>query len=211
MLHELRVYTLKPGTAAAAAETAATLGKDIRGDRYGKLEGYFTTDVGPLNRAVHFWSHDSYEARTKNRAGLGQNERWVKEYVPLIREKMLHQDVRILNPIIAPRAPEGTDNLYELRFYKLKPTMVKSWLDLFQSKLAVREKYSKIVALWHTEANETNEVVHLWAHKNFEARTAARIGSSADKEWQEYVKASRPMIDYQDSWLMMAAPHSPLR
>ena len=27
MLHELRVYTLKPGTAAAAADTAATLGK----------------------------------------------------------------------------------------------------------------------------------------------------------------------------------------
>lgn len=211
MLHELRVYTLKPGTAAAAADTAATLGKDIRGDNYGKLEGYFSTDVGPLNRAVHFWSHASYEQRTKNRAGLMQNERWVKEYVPQIREKMIHQDVRLLNPIIAPRKPAGTGNLYELRFYKLKPTMVKTWLDLFQRYLPARERYSKIVALWHTEANETNEVVHLWSYPTFQARLDARAGSTKDKEWQEYIGQTRAMIDFQDSWLVTPSTHSPLQ
>ena len=41
MIHELRTYTCRPGTVAEVAKTAGTLGRDIRGDNYGKLEGYW--------------------------------------------------------------------------------------------------------------------------------------------------------------------------
>jgi len=211
MLHELRIYTLKAGTAAAAAHNAATLGKEIRGDNYGKLEGYFTTDVGPLNRVVHFWSHPSYDARLKTRADLAKNPRWTSEYVPAIREKLLAQEVRLLNPVVGPVKPDNPGNFYELRFYQLKPGAAKSWLDLFQSKLPTREKYSKIVGLWHTESGQPNEVVHLWSYPDLKTRAHVRAQTSQDADWQEYLSKSRPMIEAQESWFLIPAAHSPLQ
>ena len=57
MIHELRIYTLKVGTGATVAKNAAEVGRAIRGDNYGKLEGYWITEIGPLNpyerRIVH--------------------------------------------------------------------------------------------------------------------------------------------------------------
>ena len=211
MIHELRIYTVKSGTVGEVAKNAGEVGRAIRGDDYGKLEGYWMTEIGPLNQVCHLWSYKDLNERARLRGELAKNERWNKEYVPLIRPHLVRQDIRLLNPIVGVNKPASAGNVYEMRYYRLRPGAVKEWVGNFTAALPVREKYSKIVALWHTEASETNEVVHLWAHKNFEARTAARIGSSADPEWQEYVKASRPLIDYQDSWLMAAAPHSPLR
>ena len=48
MIYELRTYTLKPGMQPTVAKNAGTVGRDIRGDDYGKLEGYWMTEIGPL-------------------------------------------------------------------------------------------------------------------------------------------------------------------
>ena len=54
MIHELRIYTLKSGCLATVAKNAGEVGRAIRGDKYGKLMGYWMTEVGPLNQVVHF-------------------------------------------------------------------------------------------------------------------------------------------------------------
>jgi hypothetical protein len=69
MIHELRRYTIKPGKLAEYVEKSGSIGRPIRGDRYGKLLGYWSTELGPLNQVVHLWEFADLAARTTARAG----------------------------------------------------------------------------------------------------------------------------------------------
>src|SRR3989440_3179294 len=121
MLYELRTYTVKPGTLGDMVKAASTISRDIRGDNFGKLEGYWMTEIGPLNQVLHMWSYASFEERARLRAELAKNPRWSSEYVPLIRPLLIRQDVRLMNAVRAPVAPASTGNIYELRNYRGKP------------------------------------------------------------------------------------------
>ena len=79
MIHELRTYTLHPGKLGQYIDHVANLAVPIRGDRFGKLLGYWSTELGTLNQVVHLWEHADFAARTAARAALAKNERWVKE------------------------------------------------------------------------------------------------------------------------------------
>jgi hypothetical protein len=67
MIYELRTYTVKPGTLGDMVKAASTVSRDIRGDNFGKLEGYWMTEIGPLNQVLHMWSYDSFEERALDR------------------------------------------------------------------------------------------------------------------------------------------------
>ena len=121
MIYELRTYTLKQGSVPEVAKTAGTVGRDIRKDDYGKLEGYWVTEIGPLNQVMHLWSYKDLNERARLRAELGKNPRWNSEYVPLIRPNLVRQDIRLLNAVRAPVAPAKTPNVYELRCYRARP------------------------------------------------------------------------------------------
>src|SRR2546425_9411976 len=121
MIYELRTYTVKQGTVQEVAKTASTVGRTIRGDDYGKLEGYWITEIGPLNQVMHLWSYADLNERHRLRGELAKNERWAKEYIPLIRPNLVRQDIRLLNAVKAPVAPASTGNLYEFRNYRAKP------------------------------------------------------------------------------------------
>jgi hypothetical protein len=176
MLYELRTYTVKPGGLGDMVKAASTLARDIRKDDYGKLEGYWLTEIGPLNQVVHLWSYADFSERSRLRGALSKNSRWTGEYLPLIRPLMMRQDIRLLNALRPPIAPASTGNIYELRNYRAKPGgAVYQWLDAFTAALPVREKYSKIVGLWQTEAGQPNEVMpHLGVSQPKRARRGSR-------------------------------------
>src|SRR5882757_9212509 len=132
MIYELRTYTVKPGTIGDMVKAASTVSRDIRGNDYGKLEGYWSTEIGPLNQVMHLWSYSDYNERARVRGELGKNSRWVGEYIPLIRPLIVRQEIRLLNALRAPVAPASTGNIYEFRNYRAKPLgAVKQWLDAF--------------------------------------------------------------------------------
>ena len=70
MIYELRTYTLKPGPAPDAAAASGGVGREIRGDDYGKLEGYWMTEIGPLNQVMHLWSYADLNERARIRKRL---------------------------------------------------------------------------------------------------------------------------------------------
>src|SRR5437899_3342854 len=76
MIYELRTYTLKQGTLPDVVKAAGTVGRDIRQDDYGKLEGYWQTEIGPLNQVMHLWSYRDLNHRAQLRVELGKNPRW---------------------------------------------------------------------------------------------------------------------------------------
>lgn len=102
MIYELRTYTVKPGTLGDIVKASSTVSRDIRGDNYGKLEGYWMTEIGPLNQVMHMWSYSSFEARARLRGELANNPRWTGEYIPLLRPLLIRQDIRLLNALRAP-------------------------------------------------------------------------------------------------------------
>ena len=211
MIYELRTCTLKQGSVPDVVKTASTVSRSIRGDEYGKLEGYWTTEIGPLNQVMHLWSYRDLNDRSRLRAELAKNASWISQYVPLIRPHLLRQDIRLLNAVRAPVAPAQTPNVYELRCYRARPGSAKPWLDLFVEALPARERYSRIVGLWATEAGQPNEVCHMWAYADLNARTAARAAVAKDPAWQAFLKNSTGLLDEMHSSIMLPAPHSPLQ
>jgi NIPSNAP len=211
MIYELRTYTVKPGSASIMAKNAATIGRDIRGNDYGKLEGYWLTEIGPLDQILHLWSYADMNERMEKRIALGQNSRWISEYQPLSRGHLVRQDIRLLTSVVGPKPPDVEGNFYEFRNYRLQPGTLKSWCDQFVERLEIREKYSKIVGLWKTEAGQPNEVCHIWTYKDLNARATARSAAAADPDWQAFLKVGGPMIEEASSTLMLPAEHSPLK
>jgi hypothetical protein len=212
MIYELRTYTVKPGALGDMVKAASTVSREIRKDDYGKLEGYWMTEIGPLNQVMHLWSYGSFDERAKLRGELAHNPRWTGEYIPLIRPLMLRQDVRLLNAVRAPVAPASTGNIYEFRNYRTKTAgVVKQWLEIFTAALPAREKYSRIVGLWQTEAGQPNEVCHIWAYRSLDARAEARASALKDPAWQEFLGKSAPLLEEMHSTIMLPAPHSPLK
>jgi hypothetical protein len=211
MIYELRTYTLKTGTAPEAAKNAGAVGREIRGDDYGKLEGYWVTEIGPLNQVMHLWSYADLNERARLRGELSKNKRWTGEYVPLIREKLVRQDIRLLNGVIPPTKPATDGNIYEFRNYRLRPGAMNQWLELFKGALPARERHSKIVALFSTEAGQPNEVCHIWAYPDLNARAKARGAAMQDPDWQAFLPKSGPMIEEMNSTIMLPAAHSPLK
>jgi hypothetical protein len=211
MIHELRIYTYRQNTVPQAIKDSATLSREIRGDAYGKLEGYWFTDIGPLNRVVHLWTYADLNERQRLRAELARNERWMKEYAPLHRDIMVRQDVRLMTPVIGPAAPAEAPNVYELRTYRLKPGAVRKWIGLITGVMPLREKYSKPAGLWITEAGQPNEVVHIWPYKDLNHRAQVRAAAVANPDWMAFISASAPLIDEMHSAIMLPAPHSPMQ
>jgi NIPSNAP len=211
MIHELRIYTAKAGTAPLMAKNSGEVGRDVRGDKYGKLEGYWMTEIGPLNQVAHLWSYPDLNARAELRAALGRDERWNKEYLPLIRPILVRQDIRLLNPILGINKPATPGNVYEFRYYRLRPGSAKEWIKNFTEALPIREKYSKIVGLWQTEAGQPNEVCHLWAYPDLNARAAARAAATQDPGWQAFLKKGGDLLEEMHTMIMLPSAHSPLK
>ena len=188
--HDPRIAHLHraAGHPADDDQELATISRDIRGDDYGKLEGYWSTDIGPLNQVVHLWTYTDLNERARLRAELAKNERWVKDYMPLNKDILLRQDIRLMNPVIGPVAPAEAPNVYELRDYRTKVGAARQWAGLITKAMPAREKYSKPVGLWITEAGQPNEVVHIWAYKDLNHRAQVRAAASADPEWQAFLK-----------------------
>ena len=75
----------------------------------------------------------------------------------------------------------------------------------------MREKYSKIVGLWTTDAGQPNEVCHIWAYADLNARMATRAAAAKDPGWQEFLPKSAPLLEEMHSTIMLPAAHSPLK
>lgn len=211
MIYELRTYTLVPGKQAEYLKLVAEVSRPIRGDDYGKLEGFWSTEFGTLNQVVHLWSYADLNERERLRRELARNERWVKEYLPRSRPFMVAQENKILGPALPFKTPASTGNVYELRTYRTQPGRAGEWLEHFKQIMPTREKYSKIVGLWQTEVSQLNEVVHLWAYPDLNARIATRAKVVQDPEWQKFLGAATALLVGMRSIVLNPAPFSPLR
>ena len=66
MIYEFRTYDLKPRT---LGQYDATLKKSLAAGRleYSRLFGYWHSEFGRLNQALHIWPYDDLQQRTEVR------------------------------------------------------------------------------------------------------------------------------------------------
>ena len=210
MIHELRTYTLKPGTVPKALEASGTVARQIRGgDKYGKLEGHWSSEIGILNQYVHMWQFDSLNEMQRLRTELADLAAWQEEYIPLIRPHILKQDIRILQPVFDMKYPEGDQNFHELRTYRLKPGKAAEWASRMEEAMPTREKYSKNLGLWINKFPNPNEVTHLWAYKSWQERIEARAKSQVDPVWKDFLDYAGPLIEEMHSMILLPSNYSP--
>jgi hypothetical protein len=211
MLYELRTYTTPAGKAPLLGKYSGEIARGIRGDDYGKLEGYWVVEIGPLNKVMHLWSYDDYNDRQTKRDALGKNERWKSEYLSVAGPLILRQDIRLMTAVRPLTKPAKDGNVYEYRYYRCKTGKAAEFANHLNAAMPVREKYSKNTGLWLTIAGQPNEVSHLWAYESLNHRAEARAAAAADPGWQEFLGKGGPLLEEMDSLIMLPTPASPLK
>jgi len=211
MIYELRTSTVKQRSLSEAVKAAGIVSLEIRKDDYGKLEGCWQTEIGPLNQVMELWSYQDLNERARVLAELNADPRWSAENMRLFGPHLIRQEVRLLSEVRAPKGPLQVPNVYEFRNYRTTPGAVARWLRLFTGVLEVREKYTRMVGLWATEAPQANEVCHIWVYSDLNARAAARAALLEDAGWQDFLRDSTGLLEGLHSIIMVPAPHSPLK
>lgn len=81
MIHELRIYDLRPGS---APDYLALFQKQGLGavTRHLPLAGYWLSESGALNRLYHLWIYADLVERATARAGLAGDSDWNRLFVP---------------------------------------------------------------------------------------------------------------------------------
>ena len=96
MFYEIRTYRLKNGTVPAYLDAVAD-GISIQKRHLGKLIGYFSSEIGPINEIVHIWAFSSLDDRAARRAGLGADPDW-QAFLPRIRDLIEVAETKIMRP-----------------------------------------------------------------------------------------------------------------
>ena len=82
---------------------------------------------------------------------------------------------------------------------------------LAKAVLPTRSKYSHNVAYWQTEVSQLNEGVHLWTYKDLNERAAVRAKVLQDPEWQAFLGKAIPLLQQQESTVLLPTGPSPLK
>jgi hypothetical protein len=209
LIYELRSYVLASGRVGDYLAAVDEVGRPIRGDDYGKLEGHWVTKTGPADGIVTLWSYASLADRERLREELAKNERWSAEFLSRLPDLLLVQDTQIMRAVRPLAAPKG-DNVYELRTDR---TLVGKSPLLVTSLLAaapVRERHAQNVGIWETTIGRLHQVVQLWAHPAKGDLETAVAALESDPEWQRFVKATAPVIAESHVQLLAPSPMSPM-
>lgn len=97
MVVEMRTYTLQPAAAADYLALYQAEGMAIQKPILGRMVGYYSTEIGPLNQIVHMWAYEDLNERAVKRAKLAADPGW-QAYVKKMRPLLVTQESKILNP-----------------------------------------------------------------------------------------------------------------
>tara|TARA_Y100001936_G_scaffold109241_1_gene107398 strand:+ start:3509 stop:4123 length:615 start_codon:yes stop_codon:yes gene_type:complete len=204
MIHEFRIYDIKPGTLEKYYDsTGAMIKKRLE---YSPLVGYFHTEIGPLNRVLHIWEYEDLNHRAKIRSQVVKDGIWPPQNNPIL----LNQQVDIFFP--APFMPKFDRNrnigpIFELRLYKYPPGTIPLVIDVWSEKIESRMTLCPPVGIWYSELGGVNQWAHMWAYESFEHRIEAR------KQFQSIgwpPDSSVSPVSMQNM-IMLAAKFSPIQ
>jgi len=76
MILEVRTYTANVGKAREWLDFYEKNGLPIQKRILGRLVGFFTSEIGPLNQIVHMWAYESLADREQRRGAMAKDPEW---------------------------------------------------------------------------------------------------------------------------------------
>ena len=102
--------------------------------------------------------------------------------------------------------------VYDFRMYTLKPGGIPEYMAAVREVgKPVRDKHGVKLAGWYySEIGELNQVVHIWAFRDYEHMAEAKAKVAADPDWQKkYVPRVLPLIVSQNTYVMLSPDFAP--
>lgn len=97
MILEQRTYTLHPGKVHDFLAIVEEYGLPVLKPTLGNLVGYFYTDVGTINKVVHYWAYESQADREERRTRLEAMPEFL-DFASRVRPLMQTMESTILMP-----------------------------------------------------------------------------------------------------------------
>lgn len=97
MIVEQRTYTTHPGKTRDYLALYEAEGLAIQRRILGRMVGYYTTELGPLNQIVHMWAYEDLNERAARREALMADPGW-KQYVARMLPFLQNMESKILLP-----------------------------------------------------------------------------------------------------------------
>ncbi|XP_053558601.1 protein NipSnap homolog 3A [Bombina bombina] len=210
--YEFRTYTIKP---SMMNEFMRLTNENIHlRTAYSDLIGYWTVELGGLNKVFHIWKYDSFAHRTEVRTKLFQDKDWLDKYISKAIPMVDKQDNEIvyLVPWCKMQTPEK-QGVYEMVTFSFKPGGPAVWGKSFRAAISthVNTGYTKLVGLFNTEYGFLNQAHVLWWNENPDIRAAGRHLAHEDARVVAAVRESVQFLDSQKNKLLIPAPFSPLK
>ncbi len=204
MIYEFRTYDLQPRTLGQYEEI---VDKAINGGRQdlSKVFGYWYTEFGLLNRALHVWPYESIEERFAIREKANALDTWPPATGPLLVDQ--HADIYFPAPFNDESISGDHGPFYELRMYTYATGEIPQVIDAWSKAIDERRKHSTFVGAWYTELGQLNRWAHIWAYRSLEERASVRSEMIAKKIWPA---PGGPAPRLQESHLYEPFPFSPL-
>jgi hypothetical protein len=205
-LHELRFYRIASGKVADYVAHAGAVAVRFRGDRYGKLLGFWSCEIGAMSCVFNLWEHESVATREALRAELQSQDVWRNDYLPHSQPLMQRQLSRLLKPMSSVKPPTTTGNLFLMRIFRTRAGKTQAFAEHLESALPPGLA-AQAIATWTGNTGEVNEVVHLSAC----AQTESLSNILQTAQWDAFLKAHGALVEDVESSLMLPAPFSPWR
>lgn len=97
MIVEQRTYTLHVGATREFLALYEAEGLQLAVETLGLLVGFYSTEIGPLNRVIHLWGFESLDDRQRRRAELAANPDW-QAFAVKLRQFIRDQESIVLIP-----------------------------------------------------------------------------------------------------------------
>ena len=180
MIYEFRTYDLTPRT---LGQYDSILKKSLAAGRldHSPLFGYWYSEFGRLNRALHVWPYKDLQERTEVR----DPARGIESWPPPTGDLLAAQSAEIYFP--SPFNDESITGdhgpFYELRTYTYATGDIPAVIDAWSKTIDERRKYSSFIGAWFTELGVLNKWAHMWAYKSLEERSQVRAEMIERKLW----------------------------
>ncbi|KAG9464889.1 hypothetical protein GDO78_019241 [Eleutherodactylus coqui] len=181
---------------------------------HSELVGFWTYELGGMNKVFHIWKYDSFAHRTAVRAALARDKSWQEDFLSKAQAMMDVQDNEIayLVPWCKLQKPEK-EGVYEKVTFQFKPGGPAVWGESFRAAISAHENtgHTQLVGVFNTEYGLLNQVHVLWWSENAESRAAGRHLAHEDARVVAAVRESVRFLDSQRNVLLTPASFSPMK
>ena len=103
--------------------------------------------------------------------------------------------------------------IVEHRVYTFHPGKLGEFWRVYRPEpLALQQRIlGNLIGYFTVEAGMLNQVVHLWGYQSFEDRAHRRAQLLAEPVWQDYIVKVSPLMQRQESQILLPADFSPIQ